>query len=450
MPTPREELADLKEKVGKMVHDARQLDDRAKAEKRSLDPTEKSQFDAIMTAVEDHESRIATLEAAVSQSDEESAAIETDTEPTEEETRSRGLSRIEALERRLLSISVERRSRPIDPQRRGRDSRTPLRPNARPEYRSLFGHYCQYGPNALALHPEYRAMSADVLTEGGYLLAPQQMVQELIKFVDDMVVVRGLARKFTVTTSQSLGAPSLDTDMGSPTWTSEIVTGSEDSSMAFGGRELSPHPLARRIKVSRKLLRSSVLSAEEIIREALGRQFGYAQENAYMIGSGANQPLGLFTPSAFGINTDRDVSTNNTATQVSPDNLIHVKYTLKGQYHARANWLFHRTVVREIRKLKDGNGQYLWQAGIGADRPNTILDLPYQMSEYVPSTLTASQYVGILGDFNFYWIVDSLDLEIQRLMELYAEANQIGFIGRYEGDGMPVLGEAFVRVQMGA
>jgi HK97 family phage major capsid protein len=70
------------------------------------------------------------------------------------------------------------------------------------------------------------------------------------------------------------------------------------------------------------------------------------------------------------------------------------------------------------------------------------------MSEYAPSTFTTGLYVGILGDFSKYWIVDALDMEMQRLVELYAATNQIGFIGRKETDGMPCLEEAFVRVTL--
>jgi HK97 family phage major capsid protein len=101
-----------------------------------------------------------------------------------------------------------------------------------------------------------------------------------------------------------------------------------------------------------------------------------------------------------------------------------------------------------IRKLKDGEGQYIWKAGISNDRGDTILDLPVHMSEYAPNTFTTGEYVGILGDFSYYWIADALNMNIQRLDELYAENNQVGFIGRLETDGMPVLENAFARVTL--
>ena len=99
-------------------------------------------------------------------------------------------------------------------------------------------------------------------------------------------------------------------------------------------------------------------------------------------------------------------------------------------------------------RLKDGNGQYLIREGIASDGGDMLLDLPMFESEYAPNTFTTGQYVGILGDFSRYWIADSMDMRVQRLVELYAETNQVGFIGRREVDGMPVLEEAFVRVTL--
>ena len=76
--------------------------------------------------------------------------------------------------------------------------------------------------------------------------------------------------------------------------------------------------------------------------------------------------------------------------------------------------------------------------------------MPVVTSEFCPNTFTAGQYVGMVADFKYYAIADSLGISIQRLVELYAETNQVGFIGRLEVDGMPVLAEAFARVQLAA
>jgi HK97 family phage major capsid protein len=269
--------------------------------------------------------------------------------------------------------------------------------------------------------------------------------------MDNEVFIRGMATVYPVTKAESLGAPSLDTDPADPSWTAEIATGTEDSSMAFGKRELNPHPLAKLIKVSEKLLRVSAMDVESLVTARLAYKFGITAENAYLNGSGSGQPMGIFTAATagFGISTSRDVSTGNAATAFTTDGLMEALYSLKGQYHALATWIFHRDAIKRLRKLKDGEGQYIWNPDMKGGQPDMVLGRPYKMSEYCPNTFTSGEYVGIIGDFKNYWIADALSMRIQRLNELYAATNQVGFIGRLESDGMPVLEEAFARVTLG-
>lgn len=292
-----------------------------------------------------------------------------------------------------------------------------------------------------------RALQADQDIYGGYLVTPVQFVRDLIQAVDDAVFMRQWATTYQVAQADALGVPSLDTDPADPTWTAEIAVGSEDSSMAFGRRELHPHPLAKYIKVSRTLLRKAP-SAEAIVRERLSYKFSVTMENAYLNGSGSNQPLGVFTASDSGISTDRDVSTGNATTAMTFDGLQEAKFKLKGQYWPTSRWLFHRDGVKQLAKIKDNDGRYIWQESVQVGQPDRLLGFPTFMSEYAPNTFTAGLYVGILGSFRYYWIADALDMELQRLDELYAATNQVGFIGRMESDGMPVLEEAFVRVKL--
>lgn len=297
------------------------------------------------------------------------------------------------------------------------------------------------------IQAELRALQADQDAQGGYYTAPQQFVNKLIKAIDDAVFIRTKATKNTVTNAQSLGVPTLAADPADADWTSELGTGNEDSTMSFGKRELSPKPLAKRIKVSNKLLRLTP-DVEGLVIARLAYKFDITWEKAGMTGSGANQPLGVFTASNDGIPTSRDVSTDNTTTAFTADGLKNAKYSLKAAYWPNADWIFHRDAVKMLAKLKDGEGRYLWQAAVQLGQPDMLEGIPVRTSEYAPSTFTTGQYVGIVGDFSYYWIADALDFSTQRLNELYAATNQTGFIGRLESDGMPVLGEAFARVKL--
>jgi HK97 family phage major capsid protein len=314
------------------------------------------------------------------------------------------------------------------------------------EYRAAYDRFLIQGINALS--PEHiRAMAADPDVEGGYLVAPEQMVTELLKGVDDMVFIRQFATIHQLTQAKSLGVVTLDSDVDDADWTTELRTGNEGD-IELGKRELRPHPLAKRVKISNTLLRLTAGGAAALVNARLTYKFGISQEKSYMTGDGNAKPLGLFTASNDGIPTSRDITGSNTTSALVADTLIDALYSLKGAYQSNARWGFHRDIVKMIRKLKDNDGQYLWAPGIAGGAPDTILAKPFFMSEYAPNTLTASQYVGIVGDFSYYWIAEALNLSIQRLVELYAETNQTGFIGRYEGDGQPVLGEAFARIKL--
>jgi HK97 family phage major capsid protein len=290
-------------------------------------------------------------------------------------------------------------------------------------------------------------MQADVDAAGGFYTTPEQFVKRLIKAVDDQTFIRTWATVESVTQAQSLGLPYLAANPADADWTSELGTGDEDSTMAFGKRELSPKPLAKRIKVSNKLLRLSP-DVESLVIERLAYKFGITYEKACLTGSGAGQPLGLFVASADGIPTTRDVATGNATTAIQTDGLIEAKYTLKATYWPRAKWLFHRDAIKQLAKLQNDDGDYLWQPSVQMGQPDMLFGVPVFASEYVPNTFTTGQYVGMIGDFSLYHIVDALDFSVQRLNELYAANNQTGFIGRMESDGMPVLAEAFVRVKL--
>lgn len=150
----------------------------------------------------------------------------------------------------------------------------------------------------------------------------------------------------------------------------------------------------------------------------------------------------------MGISTGRDVSTGNTTTQIKTDGLIEALYTLKPQHRRNSRWVFHRDAVRQIRRLKTSDGQYIWAPVMASDAPGTILGRPFHESEYAPNTFTSGRYVGIIGDFSRYLIADALDMQIQVLDQLYVESNQTGYIARMETDGMPILENAFARVKL--
>jgi len=433
---------ELKDQRMKLVTDSRALQDKAKNEKRIMTAEENAAWDRMDSEIEALGAAILKEEKTEAREDESTRIENPRTELPENDDKKKP----DARDGRFIQMTEKRNAITNRAERKYSAFATGIRGTA--EYAKAFSNFLLTGNYGQVTPQILNALQADSDIGGGYTVAPQQFVADLIQAVDDQLFVRQLATVTPIAKAESIGRPSLDADPADSDWTSELLTGSEDSTMAFGKRELHPHPLAKNIKVSNKLMRASALPVESIVIQRLSYKFAVTQEKAFLTGNGANQPLGLFTASSDGISTGRDVSTGNSTTAIAVDGLIEALYSLKSQYQRTASWLFHRTAVKNIRKLKDGDGQYLWKPGMSDGQPDTILGRPFYTSEYAPSTFTTGLYVGLVGDFSKYWIADALDLQFQRLVELYAATNQTGFIGRMESDAMPVLEEAFARVKL--
>ena len=264
------------------------------------------------------------------------------------------------------------------------------------------------------LRGDARALTVSTNAEGGYLLAPTALAAAFIKPADDQRFIRMISH------TEMLDAGCLPGRCYSFRRTSAMRTGRRRSqpspspphSAPAGGISARLH-LTKGVKISRALVRRTAGRAEDLVLERLGYKFDLTEEKAFLIGTGSAQPLGVFVASANGIPAAQDVTTA-TAAVIAADDLIDVKHSIKAQYMARGTWLFHRDAIKMIRKLKDSNGNYVWANGLGPGfgvqgNPDTILDRPFFMSENVPSTFTTGLYAGIFGDFEFYWIVDTLN-----------------------------------------
>lgn len=440
MKTSRE----LRQEQGELVHQSRAILDRAEAEKRkrtSEEEAELRRIDADLDALDGEIERVTKLETRearltqpLTPPAERPAVFASTHEGSEDEQRK--MEDSFAVRYGMMGRHIARRA--------------PGNKLATRQYRNAFDRYLTAQSVASMTAEEQRTLTQGSAAGGGYTVPQEEFVAELIKTADNESVIRGLARKFQVPQAQSLGAPSLSADASDPDWTTELAVGSLDSTMAFGRREMRPNPLAKYIRVSDKLLRSSPLGMEAIVRDRLAYKMSVAQSTAFNTGTGINQPLGVYTADANGISTARDVEVV-TSTALDSDKFITARFTLRQPYWPNARWHLHRTFLAKIRQLKSDlaqGGNYLWQPGLTVGAPNTFLDFPYVTDEYAPSYSTSyTGYVAILGDFNNYWIADALDVRLQRVDELFALTNEVAFIVRCETDGAPVNEDAFVRIK---
>ncbi len=282
-------------------------------------------------------------------------------------------------------------------------------------------------------------------------LAPQLYVAELIKDIAKSTPILSMVRNFQLNGVASMGTPEEENDAADAAWTQEVPSDiTADSSLSYKKREITPVPLVKLIKVSRKLLKTSAFPVESIIREKLVEKISAACEKAILTGTGTDQPLGIFTANNKGVPTNRDVAGTNTATVLSSDSFIETKMKVRPAYRSNATWILSTDVMLEALKLKDKNGQYMWRPGLVASEPDTLLNRPVLESEYAPSVIAANAYVAVFGDMKYYWWATVGQMEIQVLLEKYAETLQNGYLGTFFADGEPVLAAAFSRMKMGA
>lgn len=435
--------AKLREQRNHLIAKMREFIDKADTEKRELTPDERQQIERLEAKIDELERKLDGTEERMGDEDEEERADgdveisidDDDDEDDEDGYMDRLRSRLKARDK----WGKRRQGRRI-PSLAGRLSND--------EHRAMFDRFLRHGWEGLSR----RDLQAGDYVQGGYLIAPQQFVDDYIIFVNDNVFIREHATIHTLTQARSMGVPSVDTDISDSDWTTELDTGNVDTSLAFGKRELTPWPVAKRIKVSNELM-ALAPKAESIVQDRYNYKMGVTQEKAFLTGNGAQKPLGIFTASDNGLPTSRDVTASGSTT-FDADDLIDCIYNLKMQYQdaASTRWIMHRDVLKVVRKLKDGEGQYLYRTdwnSLDGKRMDRIYDIPVIMSEFAPNTLTSGNYVAFLGDLSFYHICEAPALTaFQRLNELYAETNQTGFIGRTYVDGMWVLAEAGTRLKL--
>jgi HK97 family phage major capsid protein len=321
------------------------------------------------------------------------------------------------------------------------------------EYGSAMRKYLRKGVQGMN-NDEIKTLSVGDPSAGGYLQQDTYIATLLAKQREAMAM-RQICTVLPPVPSGSAIAPAEDSFLSDAEWTTEVATGSDDAVKPFGQRKLTPHPLAKRLKVSNTLLRNPFFDVEAWVRDRLAYKFSVPEENGLINGSGSQQPLGLLNTASL------PTFSTATANALHGDDIINWVYSLPQSYASRPSTriLSNRSFIRKVRTLASKNAataftNYIWQPGLAAGQPNAILDIPYALSDKFPTGLDGSDVfennalVAVVGDFSFFWIVDALQMSIQRLVELYAEANQTGFIGRKETDGMAVMAEAFYALKI--
>jgi len=278
-------------------------------------------------------------------------------------------------------------------------------------------------------------------TEGGYLV-PDEFERTLIESLDEENIFRKLAN--VISTSSGDRKIPVVASKGTASWIDEegAITESDDS---FGQVSIGAYKLGTMIKVSEELLNDNVFNLESYIAKEFARRIGNKEEDAFFTGDGVGKPTGILAATGgaqVGV-------TAGSATAINVDEILDLFYSLKSPYRNKAVFVMNDTTIKAIRKLKDGQGQYIWQPSLQAGTPDTILNRPVYTSAYVP-TIAASAKSIIFGDFGYYWVADRQGRVFKRLNELYAATGQVGFVATQRVDGKLILPEAIKVLQQKA
>ena len=278
-------------------------------------------------------------------------------------------------------------------------------------------------------------------SEGGYLV-PDEFEHTLVQGLNENGIIR--AHAHVITTSSGLHKIPVVASHGSAAWIDEEGAYTE-SDEVFGQVQLDAHKVGTLIKVSEELLNDSAFDLESYISSEFSRRIGDKEEEAFLVGNGTSKPTGILNATGGGTVG----VTAAGAAAITADELVDLYYALKDPYRKNAIWVLNDTTIKLIRKLKTGDGQYLWQPGIKDGEQNMILGRPYFTSPFMP-TAAAGAKTLIFGDLNYYWIGDRVGITFKRLNELYAGNGQVGFMASKRLDGRTVLPEAIQILQQHA
>lgn len=282
---------------------------------------------------------------------------------------------------------------------------------------------------------EVKALTVSDDTAAGFL-APPEYVRELIKTLTEISPMRSIAR-VRATSQKSVQMPSR-TATFTAQWVAESGTRSETTGYTTQLEEIPTHELYALVDISEQELEDSVFNLEAEMQQEFADQFAKAEGLSMVSGDAVGKPEGVLTNSSVG------TTNSGSGTLLTGDGLIDLVHAVKSPYGANGTFIFNRTTLAAIRKLKDTAGQYVFQAGmmLTAGVPNTILGYPYVEMPDMPDVAGSAKPVAF-GDFSRgYMVVDRVALSVLRDPFTQATSGNVRYVARRRVGGQVVLAEA--------
>jgi HK97 family phage major capsid protein len=358
-----------------------------------------------------------------------------------------------------LGEKIERQQRLEDAEARG-DAGDPRRPRgdngeARggsddnpPEYKDVFDKAIRFGAGSLTseersvlmagradIPEEVRAQSVGTDAAGGYVV-PEGFSGEIDKAMKAWGPMwdADIVRELTTSTGNDLPWPTVDdtSQTGAIKAENAAVTDDGTGDVVFGQKMLNAYVYSTKlVRIPMELLQDSAFDMEALLNDLFGERLGRAANTALTTGTGVSQPNGIVTASSLG-------KTAASGTAITADELIDLLHSVDPAYRAspKARWMFNDSTLASIRKLKDGQGNYLWQMGdVRTGEPSRLLAHPYSVNQAMANIGLSAKPV-LFGDFSRYVVRKVRGFTVLTLRERYAENFQIGMVGfkRFDGE----------------
>lgn len=308
--------------------------------------------------------------------------------------------------------------------------------------KKVFDKWLRQGKESLG-PDELKVLTASNDNTAGYL-APPEYVQELIKGIVEISPIRSIARVRS-TTNRSVQIPKR-TSTFAATFVAEQGSRSETTGYQVGMEEIPTHELYALVDISEQELEDSVFNLEQEMTSEFTEQFAKAEGNAFVSGNSVGKPEGIVTNSSVG------VTASGVSASLNANSLISLYHAVKPDYSRNGTFVMNRTTLAAVRKLQDGSGQYVFQAGFSLQVgvPNTILGAPYVEATDVADVGSSTKPI-YFGDFRRgYLIVDRVSMSVMRDPFTQATSGNVRYIARRRIGGQVILPEAIQILQCGA
>ena len=300
-----------------------------------------------------------------------------------------------------------------------------------------FDQYCRKGLDKLE-PDERKALTVSNDSTGGFL-APPEYVRELIKTITEISPIRSIAR-IRQTAQRSIQVPKR-TGQFAAAWVAESGTRTETTGYTVGLEEIPAHEYYALIDISEQDLEDTVFDLEAEMQSEFAERFALLEGTAFVSGDAVGKPEGFMTNSSVA-----GVVSGN-ASNLLADGLITLVHSIKAEYARQGTFVFNRSTLAAIRKLKDTAGQYVFQPGmmLTGGVTNTILGFPYVQATDMPD-VGAGNFPIAFGDFRrAYMIVDRINLAVLRDPFTQATTGNVRYVARKRTGGQVVLAEAIVK-----